>query len=161
MLATTPIVRLARPGDEADLARLSNHLNVEMGQEDGAYTSELLTAQLFGDQPLFEVLVAEVAGRVAGYASFQPFYDSDLAEPGVWLIDLIVDPAARGGGLGRLLMAELARLVQARGGRSLTWGVLNSNHGAIKFYRELGALDAEARILELKGEALAAVAARA
>ncbi|MGH6946111.1 MAG: GNAT family N-acetyltransferase [Kiloniellales bacterium] len=113
-----------------------------------------------GDKPLFEVLVAEVAGGVAGYASFQPFYDSDLAEMGVWLIDLNVDPAARSGGLGRLLMAELARLVQARGGRSLTWGVLNGNCGAIKFYQELGALDAEARILELKGDALAAVAAR-
>lgn len=141
MLAATPTVRLAQPGDEAGLARLANSLNVEMGQDEGAYTAELLKAQLLGDKPLFEVLVAEIADRVVGYASLQPFYDSDLAEMGVWLIDLIVDPAARGG-------------------RSLTWGVLNGNRGAIKFYQELGAFDAEARIMELKGEALAAVAAR-
>ncbi len=58
---------------------------------------------------------------------------------GIYLEDLYVRPAFRGLGLGRALMAELARICIERGYPRLEWWVLDWNTPAIDFYRSLGA----------------------
>ncbi len=150
-----------RPGRAAGaraLAALANKLNVFEGKPGDLYSEELVKAQAFGATPLFSVLVAEVDGELVGYAFFHDSYNSEIAAPGVWLVDLFVREQARSLGVGRRLMAAVARATLARGGTVLWWGVLSSNRRARAFYAGLGAKDEVARILELDGEALESLA---
>jgi len=132
-------VRLPREADAEALAAMVNRLNVATGLPDGVHSAATVRRDAFGPAPLFEALVAEADGRPVGYAYFQDFYDSDRAGPGVLLLDLYVNEAARGRGAGRTLMAALARTAKTRGAVSMTWGVLDANTSAIAFYERLGA----------------------
>jgi len=51
-----------------------------------------------------------------------------------------VRPEARGLGLGKALLTELARLAVTRDCARLEWWVLDWNEPALGFYRSLGAL---------------------
>ena len=57
----------------------------------------------------------------------------------MYLEDLYVQPPARGKGLGRALLVELARIAKQRGCGRMEWAVLNWNTPAIEFYEALGA----------------------
>jgi GNAT superfamily N-acetyltransferase len=57
----------------------------------------------------------------------------------VYLEDLFVDPAARGGGVARRLVEALAAEAQERGCARVEWAVLDWNEAAKAFYRRLGA----------------------
>ncbi len=151
-------VRPARPEDAAGIAGCANALNAAHGGSDTLYSEATIRDHAFGPRPLFDVLVAEHRGAVAGYASYQDLYNTDLAEPGLWLIDLYVDEALRGRGAGYALMAATARAAVDRGATSVWWGVDASNRSARDFYARLGARDGDARILELDGAALAVLA---
>jgi ribosomal protein S18 acetylase RimI-like enzyme len=71
--------------------------------------------------------------------------------------DLYVRPAARGGGHGKALLLELARIAVARGYGRVEWSVLDWNEPAIGFYRRLGAVPMdEWTTFRLTGEALRA-----
>jgi GNAT superfamily N-acetyltransferase len=121
-----------------------------------------LARTLFGDRPMAEVLIAEAPDRRAvGFALFFHNYSTFLARPGIYLEDLFVRPEARGHGIGRALMIELARLAVARGCGRFEWAVLDWNVDAIRFYRSLGAVGVDAwRIQRVTGDALTALAAQ-
>lgn len=156
---TEVIVRPARPEDADAIAEMANSLNVLMGEPDGRITGDILRRDVFDSGEEIEALVAEQNGGLVGYALFHDAYNTDLPAWGLWIMDLYVAPEARSQGVGRLLMAEVARETLRRGGRSLSWGVLNRNTRALEFYARLGAEDPEARILELTDEPLVALAA--
>ncbi len=120
-----------------------------------------LREHLFGDRPLAEVLIADDAGVVVGFALFFHNYSTFLAQPGVYLEDLFVLPEHRRRGWGRALLGALARVAVARRCGRFEWAVLTWNEPAIAFYRALGAetLD-EWRTLRVTGEALNRLAAR-
>lgn len=101
-------------------------------------TEHELEAALFSDEPAAECLVLEQAGALTGYALFYPVFSSFRNRRTLWLEDLFVDPAARGAGGGRLLMAALARICLERGITRLGWIVLDWNAPSIAFYRKLG-----------------------
>ena len=68
----------------------------------------------------------------------------------------------RGSGLGRALLAELARICVQRGYTRLEWLVLDWNEPARGFYRSLGAVAMdEWTVHRLTGPALSALAGRA
>src|SRR5215470_18012023 len=76
----------------------------------------------FGVTPAFTAVIAERAGEPIGQASFWPTYDTEASRlRGGWLSDLYVAPTARSRGVGRQLMAEVARRTAARGGSYLRW----------------------------------------
>lgn len=83
--------------------------------------------------------VAEVEGEVVGMALWFLTFSTWTGQHGIWLEDLYVRPAQRGSGLGRALLASLARLCVERGWPRLEWTVLDWNTPAIDFYRALGA----------------------
>jgi GNAT superfamily N-acetyltransferase len=58
---------------------------------------------------------------------------------GLFLDAFFVDDRMRGQGVGRAMMAYLARISMDRGGEMLEWGCLDWNKPAIDFYRGLGA----------------------
>lgn len=135
-----PAVRAATEGDIPLLLELFAEL-AAYERLDGELkaTEEQLCEALFGPRPRAEALIAEHAGEVAGYAVFFPTFSSFLARSGMWLEDLYVRPAHRGGGVGRaLLRVVAARTVQAGGGR-LEWCALDWNELALGFYSHLGA----------------------
>lgn len=103
-------------------------------------TEDAIRASLFGASPQAEVVIAEVDGEPAGFALFFHNYSTFLARRGLYLEDLFVLPGHRGRGVGRALLAHLARLALDRGCGRLEWWVLDWNADAIRFYRSLGAV---------------------
>jgi GNAT superfamily N-acetyltransferase len=154
------MIRPATPDDVPTIARLIRGL---AEYERLAHRVELdearLREHLFGPRPYAEVLLAEEAGAVVGFALFFPVYSTFLARPGLYLEDLFVEPAHRGKGHGKALLAALARLVLERGYGRLEWSVLNWNEPAIGFYRALGAMPMdEWTVYRLAGDGLRAAA---
>lgn len=124
-------------------------------------TDDDLRAQLFGAHPAAEVLIGEVDGEPAGFALFFHNLSTFLGKRGLYLEDLFVRPAFRGAGLGRHLMAALARIAVQRDCGRFEWSVLDWNQPAIDFYRRLGATGMdEWTVQRLEGAALHALAAR-
>jgi GNAT superfamily N-acetyltransferase len=118
-----------------------------------------LREHLFGGRPFAEVLLAEEAGEVVGFALFFHNYSTFLSRPGIYLEDLFVRPEMRGQGHGKALLVELARLAVERGCGRLEWAVLNWNESAIRFYRSLGAVPMnEWSVFRLTGAELTALA---
>lgn len=106
-------------------------------------TEEKLRATLFGERPAAEVLIASLDDVPSGFALFFHNYSTFLAQRGVFLEDLFVRPEARGMGVGRSLLAALARLAIERDCGRLEWNVLDWNESAISFYTSLGAVPME------------------
>jgi GNAT superfamily N-acetyltransferase len=78
-----------------------------------------------------------------------------LTSSGVWLEDLFVRPAYRGGGVGRALLAAVAARTRELGGERLEWAALDWNELALGFYRRMGASTASEWITHrLDGAAL-------
>ncbi|MEX0810005.1 MAG: GNAT family N-acetyltransferase [Dongiaceae bacterium] len=153
-------IRKARAADAAEIARLANLFGALEGEPNDIFSAAIVLRDGFGPKPAFEVLLAECDGRAVGYALFDEFYNSEIPGRGIWLSDLFVDPDLRGKGLGKRLMAAVARAAVERGCVSLWWGVRNRNAKARAFYSAFGVRDDDARILELNGEALERVAAQ-
>lgn len=136
------------------LAEYERLLHEVVATEDG------LRQALFGPRPYAEVVLAEDAGVPVGFALFFHTFSTFLGQPGIYLEDLFVIPDARGRGVGKALLAELARLAIARGCGRVEWAVLDWNTPAIGFYDSLGARPNEDwTVYRLTGAPLAALAA--
>ena len=122
-------------------------------------TVEDIEAALFGARPYAEVVFACLDGVPLGFALFFHNFSTFLGKPGIYLEDLFVRPQARGLGLGRRLLAWLARTTLERGGARLDWAVLDWNAPSIGFYRSLGAVPLdEWTTFRMSGAALEALA---
>lgn len=133
-----------RPAVRADMPRIWQLLRglaeYERWEEYVTGTPERLEALLFDEPARCEALVAEQEGAILGYALFYPTISSFRTRTRLWLEDLFVDPAERGGGIGRALLAALARLAVERGHAQIQWHVLDWNAPSIAFYERLGAV---------------------
>jgi len=128
-------------------------------------TPETLAPHLFGERPVVEAVVAEalVDGKrqVVAFALYFTNFSTFLAQPGLYLEDLYVQPACRGAGIGKALLSHLGALAVARGYGRFEWSVLDWNENAIRFYEKMGAtVMPEWRICRVTGESLQAFAAR-
>ena len=128
-------LRTAVPDDTPLLARFLDAMLIDIGLPRRPGASECFRADGFGRDPAFTATIAERGGTPVGYALFWPTYDTESARRGGWLSDLYVVPEARGHGVARHLLAEVARRTAARGGHYLIWLVHASNHRARAFYR--------------------------
>jgi len=118
-------------------------------------TEDSLSEWLFGDRPVAEVLVAEHGGEAAGFALFFHNFSTFLGKPGIYLEDLYVRPRFRRSGIGKSMLAHLARLARERGCGRLEWSVLDWNEPSIRFYESLGAVAmAGWTVHRMAGEAL-------
>jgi ribosomal protein S18 acetylase RimI-like enzyme len=137
---------------------MANALNRHEGLSPHAFTPAIVRRDAFGPKAAFRAFVVEFEGRVVGYASFLPGYNSDLAIPELWMLDLWVIPPARRRGLGRALVRAVARETVRRRLTCLEWGVRGDNTRARRFYRGLGARLGHTRIASLVGRPLRALA---
>jgi GNAT superfamily N-acetyltransferase len=152
-------IRPAEPADVPVVAELIRQLaRFEKLEHEVVLTEELLMAGLFGARPYAEALLAEEDGPPIAFALFFHSFSTFLARPGMYLEDLFVLPDHRGRGVGRAVLAHLARLAIERGCGRLEWAVLNWNQEAIRFYERLGARpNSEWTVYRLRGEALHAL----
>ena len=97
----------------------------------------------FGERPRFDILLAEVEGRVCGYAFIFETYSTFLALPTLYLEDMFVEPQDRGFGVGYALFRRCVEEAEARGCGRLDWVVLDWNRLARDFYARIGAAHLE------------------
>jgi GNAT superfamily N-acetyltransferase len=125
-------------------------------------TVEDLRETLFGPGRVAFALIARASGEPAGFALYFFNVSTFAGRRGLYLEDLYVRPQFRQKGLGRQLLARLARIaVDQRCGR-MEWAVLDWNETALRVYRAIGAQPmSEWTIQRLTGPALDALAAGA
>jgi GNAT superfamily N-acetyltransferase len=153
------VIRPATVTDVPTIARLIRGLaEYERLAADVVFDEDRLRQHLFGPRPFAEVLLAEEAGVVVGFALFFHNYSTFVGKPGIYLEDLFVEPAHRGRGHGKALLREVARAAVERDCGRLEWAVLKWNEPAIRFYRSLGAIAMDGwDVYRLTGETLRSV----
>jgi GNAT superfamily N-acetyltransferase len=118
-----------------------------------------IAAALFGDHPRVFCDIAEWDGEPAGFALWFYNFSTFRGRHGIYLEDLFVKPVFRGKGIGKALLAHLAKRAVAQDCARVEWSVLDWNTPSIDFYKSLGAkpMD-EWTIFRLTGESLDALA---
>ncbi|MFC0037490.1 GNAT family N-acetyltransferase [Actinomadura rayongensis] len=154
------MIREATPDDVPLVLRLVHELAAyERAPHEVRATEDDLRAHLFGPDAAASALIAERDGEPVGFAIWFRTFSTWLGRPGIHLEDLFVRPEARGGGHGRALLLELARIAVERGYGRVEWSVLDWNAPAIGFYEALGARPQdEWTVYRLTGDALRAAA---
>jgi len=123
-------------------------------------TEEGLREALTGPRPAVEAVIAHSGEEAAGFALYFHHFSTFTGRRGLYLEDIYVRPEWRGHGLGRRLLAHVARVARDRRCPRMEWAVLNWNRGAIGFYDGLGAVPMSDWIVyRLSGEALERIAA--
>jgi GNAT superfamily N-acetyltransferase len=147
----------ATPADVPLLLALIRELaEYEQLAHEAQATEPLVHDALFGPLPVAHAIVARsVDGMPAGFALYFFSFSTFVGRPGLYLEDLFVRPEFRRRGLGRRLLAQLARVALDRGCGRMEWSVLDWNETALRVYRAIGAraMD-EWTVQRLTGEAL-------
>ena len=154
-------IRTATEADIPDILRLVRALAVY--EHEPAETVRMSEADLrrygFGPHPYFEVLLADNDGRAVGFALFFHNFSTWQGRPGIYVEDLFVEEPARGLGLGRRLIAEIARIAKARDCRRIDLWVLRWNPTR-DFYHRIGLNHMEEWLpYRMEEDAIAAMAA--
>ena len=152
-----------RPAASADLPLIAQFIRdlaeYERLAHEVRFDEAVLEDRLFGVRPYAEVLIGEIDGAPQGFALFFHNFSTFEGRPGVYLEDLFVRPEARGSGLGKMLLAQLAVIALERDCARVEWSVLDWNDPAIAFYKALGAkpMD-EWTVMRVDGDALGTLA---
>ncbi len=144
---------MIRPIKPADVPTILAMLQALVAEDKGtiASTSETLTNAAFGPTPLIHGLI-----HPQGMVLYYPDYSTHRGDPGLYIQDLYVTPAARGTGLARALVAETLNH-QAWGARYVTLGVSPDNTQATRFYTKTGFTFRGYQMMILEGPALKAL----
>ncbi len=157
MTASTPfMIRTATENDVAVILSLIKDLaEYEHLSHEVAATEEDIRRSLFGNRPVAEALMGEFEGAPVSFALFFYSFSTFRGQPGIYLEDLYVKPEYRGRGLGRRMLAYIARLAKERNCGRFEWSVLDWNKPAIRTYERLNARPMKEWVLyRLTGEAL-------
>ncbi len=136
------MIRTATPDDVPFIHAMIRELaDYERALSDAKATEEQLRDALFGEHPaVFGLIAEEESGERVGFALWFRNFSTWRGTHGIYLEDLYVRPEKRGGGHGKALLTELARICVERGYQRLEWSVLDWNEPSIGFYKSLGAV---------------------
>jgi GNAT superfamily N-acetyltransferase len=90
----------------------------------------------FGEKPVWWAFVAELDGRVEGFALYYIRYSTWKGQR-LYLEDLIVTEKLRGKGAGKLLFDALIKTANEKNYSGIAWQVLEWNEPAINFYKKI------------------------
>jgi len=151
-------VRPSRIEDAESIGRMAgafaDYLRGLGDETDFRFNAQAFRRDGFGPDPAFAGLVAERDGQAIGYLHYCFGYDADAAARVIHIVDLWVEPQARGRGAARALMREVARVGRERNATLLFWAVYKPNRLAAGFYERLGARylhDLDFMIIEVSG----------
>lgn len=129
-------IRVATKDDADGLLAMLKALATHTGEDTAHINDQRLVEDAFGDDPQFSVLVAsEENGQLVGYALYFDAYEPSHSARGVYISDLFVAAQARKSGLGRQLIAAVARDAKSRG-RTFLW-LVSPNEDAHPFYNKI------------------------
>lgn len=133
-------IRKAKASDASEILQLIRELAAFEREPDAVEVSlDELIKDGFGENPLFEVLIAETEKNViAGMALYYPRY-STWKGKSLHLEDLIVKKLYRASGVGTLLFEAFLKEAKNQKVRRAEWVVLDWNQNAIDFYEKSGA----------------------
>jgi GNAT superfamily N-acetyltransferase len=154
------IIRRARPDEAGLVLSLVRELaEYEKLLHEVEATEAMISEALFGSNVRLFCDIAEWNGEAAGFAVWFINFSTFSGRSGIYLEDLFVRPAQRGKGIGKALLAHLAKQCLANGWSRLQWSVLDWNTYSIEFYKSLGAvLMDEWTVCRVNGAALTALA---
>jgi GNAT superfamily N-acetyltransferase len=109
----------------------------ERAADEVSVTVEQLVEDGF-ERKLFQVLLAEIEGAVAGMAFYYPRYSTWKGRT-LHLEDLVVKQAFRRDGVGRRLFEAVLHEAREFGAKRLEWNVLDWNEPALRFYEQFHA----------------------
>ena len=133
-------IRSAKSGDEdIILALLYELAEYEKLQAKFKVTREIVARDYLGEHPAIHTALAYAGEKPAGVATWYFTYSTFAAARGAYLEDLFVRPEFRGKGIGKALLAHVARQAAAAGAAHVEWVVLDWNEPSIRFYESLGA----------------------
>jgi GNAT superfamily N-acetyltransferase len=153
-------IRRARPDEAGLVLSLVRELaEYEKLLHEVEATEAMIGAALFAEDPRLFCEIAEWNGEPAGFAVWFVNFSTFSGRSGIYLEDLFVRTEQRGNGIGKALLAHLARQCVENGWSRLQWSVLDWNTSSIEFYKSLGAvLMEEWTICRIGGPALTALA---
>jgi GNAT superfamily N-acetyltransferase len=158
-------IRPATPADVPTVLHFIRELALFEREPDAVIATEAdLLRDGWGPSPRFTCLIADWtengSTQPAGFALYFTSYSTWLGHHGIRLEDLYVTPEHRNKGIGRALLAKLARIAVDEGCGRLEWDVLDWNANAIAVYQRIGAnIQTEWRIMRLAGDPLHTLAA--
>lgn len=137
-------IRPVEPGDLAGIVRLcAAHAAYEGAEYDPSNKARELRKLLFVSPARLFCRVVEIGTavppRLAGYVTWAEEVSTWHAAAYLHMDCLYLEPEVRGAGIGRRLVAGLARDGVARGHKLLQWQTPGANVDAIRFYDRLGA----------------------
>jgi GNAT superfamily N-acetyltransferase len=150
------VIRDAVPSDAQVILDFIRALAVyERLAHEAVATTADIERELFGPSPKAFCQLAEVDGKPAGFALWYYTFSTFQGRHGIWLEDLFVNEDARGAGVGKALLIDLARRCVREGLGRYEWNVLDWNQPSIDFYMSQGAVFLDDwRRCRVAGEAL-------
>ena len=131
-----------RPATQADAALVHSMIVALAKSAPGKITLRSTPANfetaLAGDNPAIRALIAMRADTPVGLVAFFTTFSTWYGATGVYVQDLYVADETRGLGIGRRLMAEVARWASAHGATHVRLSVDRDNVSAQAFYERTG-----------------------
>lgn len=138
------LIRRALKEDCAAMMELIHELALyEKAPEQVTVSFDHFVESGFGANPVWWAFVAELDGKVTGFALYYIRYSTWKGQR-LYLEDLLVTENMRGKGIGHLLFDRLIEECKAKKFSGMMWQVLDWNEPAINFYKKYNAsLDGE------------------
>ncbi len=129
-------IRRALQEDCQRMMELINELaEYEKAPEQVTVTMEHFIESGFGENPVWWAFVAELDGKVEGFALCYTRYSTWKGKR-LYLEDLLVTEKLRGKGVGKLLFDRLFEECKEKQYSGMAWQVLDWNEPAINFYKK-------------------------
>ncbi|MRX48749.1 GNAT family N-acetyltransferase [Pedobacter puniceum] len=130
------MIREAHKADCPRMLELIHELALyEKAPDEVTVTLEEFINAGFGEKPIWKAFVAEIEGKVEGFALFYIRY-STWKGCRLYLEDFIVTEKMRGKGIGKLLFERTIQEAKEKGYKGMVWQVLDWNEPALNFYRK-------------------------
>lgn len=130
-------IRPAVPADFAAWERLWEGYNHFYERSVPAEITQMTWSRFFDAYEPMHVRVAERAGVLLGLVHYLYHRNTTMIGPTCYLQDLFTDPAVRGQGIGRALIAAVYEQAQLAGATRVYWQTHETNQTAMKLYDQV------------------------
>ncbi|MFL1895206.1 N-acetyltransferase family protein [Aquimarina sp. 2-A2] len=135
-----PQIRFIKKVDLKNLVELcKQHADFEKTEYNSTNKEELLSKNLFSDEPSLFCLVVEHKDEIIGYATYMKQFSTWDSEFYIYMDCLFLNEKSRGFGLGEDLIERIKIEGKKLKCNHIQWQTPDFNKRAIKFYNRIGA----------------------